>query len=178
MLEGVFEVRKEARLVQELGGLKMGEAAAEVLLGRLRDRPKEGQGYVLADDGRGLEEPFVLGSKAVDPRREDRLHRGRHLNIRESLRQPVGAALAHQNAALDKRSHALLQEERVAFGPLDQRLFEIRQLGALAQQGGKELARALRAQWVDSALAVVGLAAPAMLVFGPVVDEEEQPGGG
>ena len=34
--------------------------------------------------------------------------------------QPVGAALADQRPGLDQRPDALLQEERVALGPLDQ----------------------------------------------------------
>ena len=39
---------------------------------------------------------------------------------RQRPRQPVGAALADQRPGLDQRPDALLQEERVALGPLDQ----------------------------------------------------------
>ena len=39
---------------------------------------------------------------------------------RQRPRQPVGAALAGEHPGLDQRAHALLEEERVALGPLDQ----------------------------------------------------------
>ena len=45
--------------------------------------------------------------------------------------QAVGAALADQRAGLDQRADALLQEERVALGPLDQqRLQRLRRVGS------------------------------------------------
>ncbi|HSE94534.1 MAG TPA: hypothetical protein VLD61_01500, partial [Methylomirabilota bacterium] len=51
VLEGVLEVREEPRLVEELGGLEGGEAAAERFLRFLDDGLEEGEGHVLADDG-------------------------------------------------------------------------------------------------------------------------------
>ena len=51
MLEAVFEVREEVRLVDELGGLEMGQGVTQILLGRIRDRGQEREGNILADDG-------------------------------------------------------------------------------------------------------------------------------
>ena len=45
-------------------------------------------------------------------------------DARDGLRQPIGAALADQHAGLDQRADALLEEERVALGPLDQQALE------------------------------------------------------
>ena len=44
--------------------------------------------------------------------------------LSSGLRQPVGAALAGQHAGLHQRPDALLEEERVALGPLDQQALE------------------------------------------------------
>jgi hypothetical protein len=38
---------------------------------------QEREGHILPDDGRGLEEPLVLGRQPVDARRQDRLRRRR-----------------------------------------------------------------------------------------------------
>jgi len=55
VLERVLEVGEEARLVKELGGLKVSEATAQLIVGHLGDRPEEYPRDVLADDGRALE---------------------------------------------------------------------------------------------------------------------------
>jgi hypothetical protein len=54
MLEGVLDVREQARLIEELGPLQMGEAQAECLLRRLGDGLEEREGHLRADDGGGL----------------------------------------------------------------------------------------------------------------------------
>ena len=51
MLEGVLEVGKEARLVQELGGLEVREPLTNGILGHVRDGLQECQGYVFSDNG-------------------------------------------------------------------------------------------------------------------------------
>ena len=60
VLEGVFRLGKEARLVEELGGLESCEAALQGRLGQLGDGLQQGQRYLGADDRGGLEEAFVL----------------------------------------------------------------------------------------------------------------------
>src|ERR1043166_797567 len=47
-----------------------------------------------------------------------------------------------------------------------------------SHQVTKQFLRAFWRQGIDAKLAVVCLASPAMLVFGPVVDEKEDPCGG
>jgi hypothetical protein len=73
VLEGVGEIREETGLVQELGGLEVREAAAQGLLGQVRDGLEEGEGDILPDHRRGLEEALLLGGQPVDPGRQDRL---------------------------------------------------------------------------------------------------------
>src|SRR5712691_1650887 len=55
MLERVFEVGEELRLVEELRRLQAGEAAAKLILGRVRDRLELRERHILADDGSRLE---------------------------------------------------------------------------------------------------------------------------
>ena len=52
VLEGVFQIREEADLVEELGGAKVFEPAPKLLLGEVRDGLQEGEGHILADHGR------------------------------------------------------------------------------------------------------------------------------
>ena len=61
VLEGVLEIREEARLVEELGGLEVGEPATQLFLGQLGDGEQERERHVLADDRGRLEQPLVLG---------------------------------------------------------------------------------------------------------------------
>ena len=55
-----------------------------------------------------------VGAEAVDPGGEDRLHGGRHAGVLDRPRQPVGAALALEVAALGQLADDLLDEEGVA----------------------------------------------------------------
>ena len=130
VLEGVLEVREEARLVEELGGLEVGEAAAERSSDCSAMAWRRREGHVLADDRGGLEEALVLGREPVDARGQDRLRRRRDLKGLGRLRQAIGAALARQRLGLDQRPDALLEEEGVALGALDQQLLERLQLGS------------------------------------------------
>ena len=51
-------------------------------------------------------------------------------------------------------------------------------LGSSPSRACEEFVRARRRQRVEPELGVVGLAAPAVLVLGAVVDQQQQPGGG
>ena len=117
------------------------------------------------------------GSQPVDPRGEDRLHRGGHVDRVEGPGESIGPALPREGVRLDQRPHALLEEERIAAGPGDEDWLERLDGGVGAQQGQEQLAGALGRQRVQTELGVVGLAPPAMLVLRPVVDQEEQPRG-
>src|SRR5262249_30842262 len=50
------------------------------------------------------------------------------------------------------------------------------ELGIVAEDGPKELLRALRRQWVEAELGVGCLAAPGVLILGAVVDQKAEPG--
>jgi hypothetical protein len=76
MLEGVFEFGKQARFVQELGGLEMRQALAERCFGDVSDGLQERPGDLGADHSRGLQETLLVQWQAVDPCRQDRLHGG------------------------------------------------------------------------------------------------------
>ena len=80
VLEGVLEIREQARLVEELRPLEVPEPLAQAVLGLLRDRLEERERDVLPDDGGGLEEALLLGWQPVDARGQDRLHGGGDLD--------------------------------------------------------------------------------------------------
>ena len=82
------------------------------------------------------------------------------------------SALPGQRLRLHQRPHGLLQKERVP--ALDQELLERRQPGVLAEERVQQLAGALGRQRVQPQLAVGRLAAPGVLVLGPVVHEQQQ----
>jgi hypothetical protein len=100
VLEGVLDLGEQARLVEELGGLQMGEAPAERRLGHLGHGLEERQRHLVADDGSSVQKRFLLRREPVDTRRQHRLHRGRHLNARERPGQAIGPALPEQYPSL------------------------------------------------------------------------------
>ncbi len=72
----------------------------------------------------------------------------------------------------------MLSSMKRGFPRSDEETLEGLQRWVVAEEGLQELARALGRERVEPQLAVVGLAPPAMLVLGPVVDEQEDPGRG
>src|SRR3990172_666671 len=121
VLEGVLEVGKEARLVEELARLEMAETPAKLLLRKLGDHLEEGKRYILAHDRGSLEQPLVLGRQAIDPGRKDRLDRGRHLDRGKRGSQREGASLPAEDSRLRQGPNALLQEEGIPPGAIDQK---------------------------------------------------------
>jgi len=94
VLERVLVLGEEACFVQELGRPEGRESTPEVGLGEIGDGLQERAGHVLADHGRRLEEPLVLGHQPIDARREHRLDRRGRLGVLEGPSKPIGATLA------------------------------------------------------------------------------------
>ena len=92
------------------------------------------------------------------------------------MSEAIGAALPGQHPRLDERADALLQEERVPLGALDQEALERPEGRVRAREPVQQGLGALGRQGVEPELGVVGLAAPAMRVLGAVVHEQEHPG--
>ena len=61
MLEGVFALGEEARLIEELGSLQVGEAVMQRLLGQLGNGLQERQGHLSANHGGRLQQTLVFG---------------------------------------------------------------------------------------------------------------------
>src|SRR4030095_6997840 len=74
MLEGVFGIREEAYLVQELGRLQIRESPLHRVLRQPRHGVEQHEGYVLADDGGRLEQLLVVLREPIDPSRQEHLH--------------------------------------------------------------------------------------------------------
>ena len=134
-------------------------------------------GHILADHRRGLEQPLVFGREPVDASSEDGLDRRRDAvsssgrTRRYAPRSPASAP------ALDERLHALLEEERVALGPVDQAPPERRHggVGVEPEEVVQQLVGAGRGQWIDPQLRVERLAPPGVLVLGTVVHQKAEP---
>src|SRR5712691_5711578 len=116
----------------------------------------------------------AVWSKSVNASGEHRLDRGGHVDRADVFREAIRPMLANQDAGLDQRPNSFLEKERVAFGPAGQEPLEGPKLRTVAQETTKQLLGGRWRQGVDPELAVVGLPAPAVLVLGPVVDEEQQ----
>ena len=174
VLEGVLEIRIEAGLVQELGGLQRFEAAAQGLFGHLGDRLEQGEWHVLAADDRGkLQEALVVGRQTVDARREHRLRGGGDLDRVDLSGEPIGARLrrpapsfrpgvrtvSSRNDGLPRRTSSPLSGPSPAWSP---------------SSASQQHLGALREQPVQTNLTVVSFAAPGVLVFGAIGHEQQQ----
>src|SRR5215475_4892460 len=152
VLERVFEVGKEIRLVQELGGLEVHEAGSNGLLSVLGDGLQEREGNLASDDRGRLEQALVLRRETIDPRGQDGLGRGRDLKRRGSPGEAICRAVTGQHARFHERPYTLFQEERIALRPLDEQALERAQAGVLTQQGAEQRLGALRGQRIDADL--------------------------
>ena len=63
VLEGVLTLGKEARLIEELGGLEVRQPAMQDLLGQLGNGLQQGEGHLRANHRSGLEQTLLLGRK-------------------------------------------------------------------------------------------------------------------
>ena len=122
MLEDQLRLSRQGRGQpgeDELSFLEDPQGHVDGVVGQVREQ-RDGGGPEDSADHRGcLKDPLVLTVQEVEARRQDRLHRvGDH----DSLDVVDGApsiALANEVPLVDQLAHDLLQEEGVAFGPLE-----------------------------------------------------------
>jgi hypothetical protein len=60
VLEGVFQLGEQARLIQKLRRLQVRQAAVQRRLGYVGNGPQQGEGHVRANHRSGLEQVFLL----------------------------------------------------------------------------------------------------------------------
>ena len=94
------------------------------------------------------------------------------------MSQPIGPWGARQDPRLDQGAHALFQKEGIAFRARNQQWCERCQTGVVPQQRREERLGAGGRQRVEPELRVVRLAAPAVLVLRPIVDQQQEVGRG
>src|SRR5713226_361996 len=163
-------------LAEREAALEAAERERHLVLVETAHALEQSERHVLAHDGGGLEELLVPVGEAVNAGGEDGVDRGRHLEARDRADKPILTALARESSRFNQGADALLQEQRVALGTVDQEPLEGLESRVVPEQAGHQVFRARRRQGVDPQLPVVGLAPPPMLVLGPVVDEKEDPG--
>jgi hypothetical protein len=143
VLERVFQIGKQAGLVEELGRLQVEEPATQLLLGELGNGEEEGEGHVLADDRGRLEKLLVLRLQSVDPRGQDGLHSGGNVDRIDGPGESIGPTLSDQGARLHERPHAFLEEERIPAGPGNEGRLERLDRGVWSEQRQEQLVGAL-----------------------------------
>ncbi len=99
--ERVFEIRSAASLVDEPRGLQPGQAAAQLLVGSVRDRPQEGEADVLADGGGHLEQLLVADGQPIDASREHGVHGRRNAERGDWRPRAARAGFSAKRAGLD-----------------------------------------------------------------------------
>ena len=174
MLEGVDQLGKQTHLVQKLGILEMHEPLAERPFRKLHHGLEEDQGTSVPMTAAVWSRDFSSGG-----RRSMRVARtactvAGTWQGEEGVRQAIGARLAHQSPGLYERPHALLQEEGITLGALDQEWIEGCQARVVSQEGLQEDVGTRWGQGVQPQLRVVGLTPPAVPIVGTIVDQEEQ----
>ena len=112
VLEHVFQVREEPGLVQELGGLEVDEAAPQLRLRSVGDRREHAERHVLADGGRTLQQPLLLGRQPVNAGGQHRLDRLGNLNARVPL-GPAGMPRARRPGRRSRPGCARSPRERM-----------------------------------------------------------------
>jgi hypothetical protein len=172
--EGVAEIRKDLRLLEELGGLEAIEPGAEALLLRLvGDCLQQGQRHVTANDRGGLEQALVLGIQAIDAGGNDGVRVEGQGQRRHRTLQPIGAPLTDQRPRLHERADGFLHEEGIALGALDDLALERVEARVRTDEHVQQLVGGPRRDDVQSQLLVVGLGRPAMTVLRPVRDHQQ-----
>src|SRR5262245_52582403 len=173
MLEGVSRLWEEGRLVDEFRRLQMSESTAQLLLRPPDDRDQQRERDILADDGARLQDALVLRRKPIDAGGQNGLDRRRDLDVGDGSCLPICATLAREHPGLDESPDALLDEQWVALRLRDQLRLQPIKCGLLAEETSEHLTRALGRQRIEPYLGVIGPRAPAMLVVGTIVDEQE-----
>src|SRR6267142_366143 len=85
---------------------------------------EQSERHVFADHGGSLEEALLLWRKPVDPAGQQRLDGRRHVDNLWVLDQTVRTTLAGKGPDLHQGADALLEEEWIALGPLDEEALE------------------------------------------------------
>src|SRR5262249_34863701 len=129
VLQCIVALGEQACLIEKLRRLEVSETTMQRLVGQVRKSLQQGERYLSADHGGGLEQAFLFGWQAVNTRRQHRLDGGGDLNRRQGVCQAIAPTLAHQDARLYQRADALFQKERVALRTGNQEMLEWLQAG-------------------------------------------------
>src|SRR5436309_5634927 len=151
----------------------MAEDPTKLLVALFCDRLEHHERDLMADRRCRLQQALPIGRQPIDTGREDGADRRRHLDGVNGPSKSIGPALARDHLRLDQSPHALLQKEWIALGTLDEQSLQGIEARIAAEECAEDLFDALSRQWVDAELAVVGLAAPTVLILGAIVDQQE-----
>src|SRR5262249_46774201 len=108
-----------------------------------------------------------------DARSQHGLHSGWHLYVFWIPLQAIGATPPAEYSSLDESADTLLDEERIAFSPGNQKLLEPKQLPVRAQQRSKHRMDAFIRQRLEPQLLIVALASPSLLIFRTIAASEQ-----
>ena len=173
MLERVHGVGVELLLIQELRGDQRPQSRLELAVAEHGRSLQNRLGELPSDHRGALQQALLALGEPVDPRREDSVDRRRDRGVVNRAYEPVGAALTGEVARFHERAYDLLDEERVASGPLGDQGGQTVQRRVAAEQVGEQHLDRLRPQRQQRDLPVVGLVHPLSAVLGAEVDDRE-----
>src|SRR5262245_50598938 len=113
MLEGVFELRKESLLVDQLECRELPQECLRAL-GAFSDPVEQAAAELSADNGSHLKDTLGALGESIDPRRDDALDRIRDENVFESRCKRVALSDTPYSSGFPKRLDEFLDERRVA----------------------------------------------------------------
>ena len=139
---------------------------------------------LFAQHRQGLEQGLLVGGEPVDAGGQHPLHRGRQLQggegaARHGRHQLHPAGGSRRSTPWSTRVWTISSMKK-GFPAVFARMKCLRRLQgrAVSQQRREQRVRLLRPQRIEPQLGVVGFAAPAVLVLGPVIHQQQEAGGG
>ena len=179
VLEGVRQLREQTCLIEELRGLQVRQAALHVRPGTaaVAWRSAAGRPYPWPPPPGG--DFLSFKRQAVDVCGQHRLHGGGDRMLGSALGQVIGAALRPpapgspaRARMLSSRKKGLPSVRAISTGVSGARL------GSLPRRVWSNASALSGARGFQPQLAIIRLAPPGVLIVGPIVHEQQQPGRG
>ena len=114
MLEGVFRLREQARLIQKLRRLQVRQAAVQRPSGTSAMARSSAKGTSVPSTAAVCNSPFSSGAKRSMRAASTAWTVAGTWDVLERRGQPIGPWGAHQDRGLDQRAYTLFQKERIA----------------------------------------------------------------
>ena len=171
--ERVFRIREKSRLDQHFGRHQMFHHAAQVRHRQTGDGTQQFERQLVADHGRVLQYPLLVGGQTVDPRRENGLDGRGHPETEEGLLEPVGAARTRQHTGLKQGANDLFDKKRVSAGVFPHKGLDQCNRGFRAEQCRHQIDATGHGQRFQAYKVVAGIAGRVLRARTSLRDEQQ-----